>query len=65
MKKHRLILGSVRDVDAQCSCGRWFYSATTTLRDNARLLRLRAIQKFRAHLHQIGETAGLNDRFLP
>jgi hypothetical protein len=47
---HRLVIESLRDLQAKCTCGRWNMSAPTSDRDTEDEIRVRAEDQFQQHL---------------
>ena len=47
---HRLVIESLRDLQAKCTCGGWSMSAPTSDRDTDDEIRARARDQFRQHL---------------
>ncbi len=50
MKKHKLIIKSLRDIQADCLCGSWHLSGTTTPRETDNELKKRILEIYKNHL---------------
>jgi hypothetical protein len=50
MADHRLVIRSLRDLDAVCECGRWQYLLPARTSDTDQWLRDKALAEYQRHL---------------
>lgn len=58
-KGHQLVMDSLRDTKAHCTCEGWYYCATFTNRDTDEQIRRQVRESFRWHLLAAKQSARL------